>query len=200
MKTKTYQFIYPNNESYNVVVTYKRQRGLYLRKKGDIFYASAPLLMSESHVKDFIYKSIPKLNKRIQKNKPSETPIGDNHTYLLGERLDYVIPEKELRKFALEKLTQLTRDCEQEMHISKPYKVHIHKMKTRYGSNSSKTHSINYQLDLIHYSEEIIRSVVVHELAHDKYRNHQRGFYSLVLQYCPNYWDLRKKLRKGIYK
>ncbi len=199
MKTKTYTFTYPDGSSYDVEVVYKRQRGLYLRKKDDAFYASAPLLMSESHVKEFIYKSIPTLNRRIEKNKPYESPIGDNYTYLLGEKVEQVVAEKELRAFALKYLKELTSECEKEMGI-KPYKVHIRKMKTRYGSNSIKTRSINYQLDLIHYDREIIRSVVVHELAHDKYRNHQKGFYNLVLQYCPNYWELRRKLRKGIYK
>jgi predicted metal-dependent hydrolase len=199
MKTRVYSFAYPDGSSYDVEVVYKRQRGLYLRKKDGRFYATAPLLMSESHVKEFIYKSIPTLNRRIEKNKPHESPKGDNYTYLLGEKTEQVMSEKQLRAFALKYLTDLTRECEQEMGI-RPYKVHVRKMKTRYGSNSIRTRSINYQLDLIHYDREIIRSVVVHELAHDKHRNHQKGFYKLVLQYCPNYWELRKKLRKGIYK
>ena len=199
MKTKIYTFSYEDGSSYDVEVVYKRQRGLYLRKKGDAFYASAPLLMSESHVKEFIHKSIPTLNRRIEKNTPKESPKGDDYMYLLGEKVEQVMSEKELRAFALKYLKDLTRECEQEMGI-KPYNVHIRKMKSRYGSNSLKTHSINYQLDLIHYDREIIRSVVVHELAHDKHRNHQKGFYKVVLQYCPNYWELRRKLRKGIYK
>ncbi|MCR5333175.1 MAG: M48 family metallopeptidase [Bacilli bacterium] len=200
MKIKEYTFSYPSGETYVVNVTYKRQRGLYLRKKGDIFYATAPVLMSESKVKEFIYKSIPTLNKRIAKNKSSEAPKGEEYTYILGEKIDKVYDDKELKKIALDEFIKLTRECEQEMGITSPYKVTVRNMKTRYGSNSSKTHAIHYQLSLIHFSNEIIRSVVVHELAHDKYHNHQSGFYNHVLKYCPNYWELKKKLRKGIYK
>lgn len=200
MKVKTYSFSYDDGTSYEVQVTFKRQRGLYLRKKGDIFYASAPLLMSESHIKKFIYESIPTLNKRIAKNKPIESPKSDSYTYLFGEKIDKVYTDKELKAIALKELEQLTRECEAQMGIKKPYKIHIRNMSTRYGSNSSKTHSISYSLGLVHYGKEIIRSVVVHELAHDRYRNHQKGFYNQVLEYCPNYWELRKKLRKGIYK
>lgn len=199
MKTKAYTISYPN-ESYEVVVTYKSQRGLYLRKKGDIFYATAPILMSEKRVLAFIEKSIPTLNRRIEKNKPNESPKGEGYTYILGEKVDIVYSEKELKKFALAKFEEITRRCEAEMGIKKPYKIHVRNMTSRFGSNSIRTHSINYQLNLIHFSEEIIRSVVVHELAHDKYRNHQKRFYDHVLEYCPNYYELRKKLRKGIYK
>lgn len=199
MKVKTYTFSYPDGSSYDVEVVYKRQRGLYLYHRNGVFYATVPLTMRESHVKEFIYKNIPVLSKRIAKRTPKESPKGDNYTYLLGERTEQVLSEKELKTFALKYLTELTRECEKEMVI-RPYNVRIRKMKSRYGSNSLKTRSINYQLDLIHYDREIIRSVVVHELAHDKHRNHQKGFYKLVLQYCPNYWELRRKLRKGIYK
>ena len=199
MKVKTYTFSYPDGSSYDVEVVYKRQRGLYLREKGGVFSATAPITMRKSHVKEFIYKNIPVLSRRIAKRTPKESPKGDNYTYLLGERTEQVLFEKELKAFALKYLTELTRECEKEMGI-KPYNVRIRKMKSRYGSNSLKTRSISYQLDLIHYDREIIRSVVVHELAHDKHRNHQKGFYKLVLQYCPNYWEFRRKLRKGIYK
>ena len=55
--------------------------------------------------------------------------------------------------------------------IKKPYRVSVKKMTSRYGSNSSQTHTVSYSLVLLHYSVEIIDSVIVHELAHDFVRN-----------------------------
>lgn len=199
MKTKEYSFIV-DGINYIVPVTYKHQNGVYLRANSKGFAASAPILLSEKRVIDFISSALPKLIKRVNKRQFSEKLSCDEYTYILGEKVDGKIDEKQLKQFALETFTNLTRECEYEMGVKKPYKIHVRNMKTRYGSNSMKTHSINYQLSLIHFSKDIIRSVVVHELAHDFFRNHQDKFYKCVLKYCPNYWDLKKKLRKGITK
>jgi len=199
MKVKTYLFEV-DNKTYEIPVTYKFQRGLYLRAKKDGFVASAPSLLSEAKVQKFIQESLPTLIKRVNKKVNVEQPIGENYTYLFGEKVEGIIQEKELRKIALEEFTNQTRECEQLMGIKKPYKVHVRKMKSRYGSNSRTTHSLNYQLNLVHFDKEIIRSVVVHELAHEYHRNHQKGFYDCLLQYCPNYKTLRSKLIKGVYK
>ncbi len=86
------------------------------------------------------------------------------------------------------------------MGIKEPYKIGIRKTTTRFGSNSLRTHSLSFQQALIHYSEEIISTVVVHELAHDFYRNHQQKFYNCVNLYCPDYINLQKKLKKGIHE
>ena len=77
-----------------------------------------------------------------------------------------------------------------------PYKVSIHDTTSRYGSNSKRTHRIAYSTILMHYSYEIIDSVIVHELAHDKVYNHSKAFYDVVYKYCPNYKLIRKKLKE----
>ena len=66
------------------------------------------------------------------------------------------------------------------------------------ADNSRKTHTLTFQLSLVHYSKEIIDSVIYHELAHDFYFDHSANFYKLLLSYCPNYFKLKAKLRKGI--
>ena len=87
------------------------------------------------------------------------------------------------------------------MHVDKnKYKYHIQNTSTRYGSNSSRTNRILFSLDLVHFSFEIIDSVIVHELAHDFQRNHSDKFYEIVYRYCPNYNELRNKMVKGMFK
>lgn len=87
------------------------------------------------------------------------------------------------------------------MHVEKnKYTYHIQNTSTRYGSNSSRTNRILFSLDLVHFSFEIIDSVIVHELAHDFQRNHSDKFYEIVYRYCPNYNDLRNKMVKGMFK
>ena len=73
-------------------------------------------------------------------------------------------------------------------------------MKTRYGTNSIRTNRIAFSLELIHFSSEIIDSVIIHELALDFYRDHSVRFYNVIYQYGPNYDILRNKMVKGMFK
>ena len=80
------------------------------------------------------------------------------------------------------------------------YKVSVKNMKTRFGSNSKHTQRLHFALVLMHYSIEIIDSVVVHELAHILVYDHSKKFYDVVYKYCHDYDIYRKKLIKGEYK
>ena len=51
--------------------------------------------------------------------------------------------DKKLKKWFLKYMTNRNAYYERVMGISKPYKVHVKKMTTRYGSNSYSTHSIS---------------------------------------------------------
>ena len=85
------------------------------------------------------------------------------------------------------------------MGIRNPYKVKVKKMTSRYGSNSSRTRSIAFTTSLIHYSSYIIDAIIVHELAHDFYRDHSKNFYNVVFKYYPDYNIYIKKLKKVIF-
>ena len=97
-------------------------------------------------------------------------------------------------------ITELVRKYERIMGIFEPYKVKIRDTKRQYGSNSKRTHTLSFQTTLLHYSNEIIETVVVHELAHDFERNHSKNFYNIVYSFAPNYKQLQNKLKKGIHK
>ena len=86
------------------------------------------------------------------------------------------------------------------MNIKSDYDVRVKTVKTIYGSNSNLTKTITFNSVLIHYSLDIIDSVVVHELAHDLVRNHSKEFYKVVLKTMPDYYLRDKKLRGGIVK
>lgn len=204
-------------QQYQVFVTYKFQRNAYLRYKKGAFYVTCPSLTSKKRILDFVYKAAPKLLKKVKKEEQKHYSIEDGYIYLFGKRFGLKISDKfwieentvftknnedlikNLRKLLVKYLEESVQKYERLMGITKPYQISVKKMSTRYGSNSQKTHRLHFQIDLVHFSYEIIDSVVVHELAHEFYRNHQKCFYSFVLKYCPNYYELKKKLRQKIY-
>lgn len=206
MKTETMKFEY-KGKSYDVFVTFKFQRNINLRIKKDGFHVSAPSLTSRKKVIEMVEKYAPKLIDKFGESF-SHFSFEDDYVYVLGEKQKLselgISNEADLNNFIKEKarviITDIVRKYEKIMSIEAPYTVKVRKTSSRYGSNSIATHSLSFQIDLIHYSEDIISTVVVHELAHDKHRNHQKGFYDCVYLYCPDYKILQNKLKRGIHK
>ncbi|MEW8307657.1 MAG: M48 family metallopeptidase, partial [gamma proteobacterium symbiont of Ctena orbiculata] len=71
-----------------------------------------------------------------------------------------------------------------------PPAIHIGRMKTRWGSLSSRG-LLTLNRDLIRAPRECIDYVVTHELCHLKHKDHSRAFYRLLEQVMPD-WDKRK--------
>ena len=199
MKQTIYQLVI-EGKIYNVPIFYKRQRNAYLRLNKKGYVCSVPLFLSERKAQEFINKNLPLLIKKVEKRKKQTPPRGENYTYLFGEKIDSTFSDEILKRKLLELLSIMTRNLEKEMQIIKPYKIRVKKMSSRYGSNSLKSHALSFQFELVYFSYDIIRSVVVHELAHEFQRNHGPKFYDIVYKYCPNYWELKSKLKRGIYR
>lgn len=72
-----------------------------------------------------------------------------------------------------------------------PKSFTIRKMKTRWGSCSSKG-SISLNLDLIKLPEQCIKEVILHELCHLVHFNHSKEFYALMTAEMPD-WKIWKK-------
>lgn len=206
MKQKQLVFI-KDDVTYNVFVTYKYQRNIYFRYRDGAFYVSAPLFTSDRRIEILFNKFFPKLVKPTSANTEHYS-FSEDFVYILGEKESLsslnIQNEEELQRFLKKKafdfLSEEVQKYQQIMGISVPYRVRIANTKNQYGSNSKKTHTLSFQTKLIHYSIDIIDTVVVHELAHEFERNHQKHFYEIVYKYSPNYKELQKKLKRGIHK
>lgn len=58
--------------------------------------------------------------------------------------------------------------------------------KSQWGVYNKIKHTIGLSYFLVHYDQDIINYVVIHELAHIKYQHHQKSFWDFVLKYCKN--------------
>ena len=75
-----------------------------------------------------------------------------------------------------------------------PAKISIRDMRSRWGSCSRKG-NISLNLQLIKLNENCIRQVMVHEMCHLVYFNHQAGFYSLMEEMMPDWKKWKKELK-----
>lgn len=77
-----------------------------------------------------------------------------------------------------------------------PSKFQIKTMKSAWGIYHTKGNDITFNSLLLTQAEEFIEYVVVHELCHLRYLNHQKEFWNLVADQIPNYREIRKSYRK----
>jgi predicted metal-dependent hydrolase len=73
-------------------------------------------------------------------------------------------------------------------------RITIRNQKTRWGSCSSKG-NLNFNCLLMLCPDEVIDSIVVHELCHRKYMNHSARFYEEVEKAYPEYSKWHKWLK-----
>lgn len=210
------QLVYKHGgKDYVLIIRRKKMKNIRYTYKDGVFKVSAPhLFVSEKQIMEGLNKYADRLIKADVRSEAS----GDDFIYILGVKVDLQesgeIPftdgsvityksredlDKKLKKWFYQVLLVRHRFYENTMGIKKPYKVKLRKMTTRYGSNSSATHSITYSMVLMHYSEDVIDSIIIHELAHEFVRNHSKKFYDVVYKYCPNYKVLNKRLKKGVF-
>jgi predicted metal-dependent hydrolase len=74
--------------------------------------------------------------------------------------------------------------------------VALRNQKTRFGSCSYQN-NINLNINLMNYDFDCIDYVLIHELVHTKIKNHSSIFWQEVEKYCPNYKELRQRLKKA---
>ena len=209
------EFFYKVNEKeYLVVVEKKRIKNIYYRFDNGVFKVSC----GHGVLKSQIIKGLDKYAVKMIKRSERPNPKTDDYFYLFGVKVDLEESgeisftndrkiiykskddlDKKLHKMFLEILKERVAYYSNVMNLPL-YKVSLKNMKTRFGSNSSYTKTLHFSYMLIHFSYEIIDSVIVHELAHILVHDHSKKFYDVVYKYCPNYKIYRKKLIRGEYQ
>ena len=94
---------------------------------------------------------------------------------------------KEIIEEAIEKYTKLLNT---EINYYK-----IKKLSSAWGIYHRRENYISFNIDLIEKDIESIDYVVLHEICHIFYMDHQKKFWTLVEKYMPNYKIRRKKLK-----
>ena len=205
----TYQL---DGASYPIEVIRKNNKNTYLRVKEGKIIVTTNYLTSSSSINKLIKDNTSFINKILLKeNKKKEDTsfklFGINYDIIYGfpnteieENKIYAKDEKSLNKY----LSNYIRDIYQkridyyynlfEENIPIP-NLKIRKMTSRWGVCNIKNHNVTLNLELSKYDIEALDYVIVHELSHFIYPNHQKEFWLLVSKYYPNYKEVRKRLK-----
>lgn len=108
------------------------------------------------------------------------------------ERLVKWLKENAKRIFALE-----TERIAKVMNVDYT-SVSVSSAKTRWGSCSGNN-ALRYSFRLLYAPKEVIAYVVVHELAHVRYKNHGKAFWREVERFVPDYKQKRKWLKNHAF-
>lgn len=142
-----------------------------------------PRGFTEERVQAFVERNSCWIEKHLQaqreRNAKLRFPV-DTDPALLRSEAEKVLPPM------LEKYSAMTG--------LRPKAVKINSAQKRLGSCSADG-TIHFSYTLMLYPLEAVEYVVLHELAHLKVRNHQRGFYALIERYMPD-WRSRRAFLK----
>ncbi|BAK98242.1 hypothetical protein OBV_10440 [Oscillibacter valericigenes Sjm18-20] len=170
-------------ETYTLIRSRRRTLALEITRDCRLL-VRAPMRCPEATIREFVTRnqlwidrSMAKVRQRTAESGPPPTA---EEIDALKARARATLPEKVAHYGAIMGL------C--------PTGVNVTTAQKRYGSCSGKN-SLCFSCYLMRSPDEAIDAVVVHELAHIRYKNHGKSFYALIEQYMPDY-KARKKLLK----
>lgn len=204
------------DQTFNVFITRKNNKNMYLRVKKDGIYITCNYFVTNSMIKSFIEKNeddIIKMNETVQRKEKKNEEF-----YYLGNKYDVVVLNTVSKiefvgnqVFVKNKTylnTFLKNECERifnervkicynlfEEDIPYP-KVMIGKMKRKWGYCNKRQELIKLNSELIKYSIDEIDYVIIHELCHFLEFNHSKNFWNYVKKYKSNYKENTKVLKE----
>lgn len=157
---------------------------------------------NKNNLKENIIKILGKeREKKIIESDLERIRLTDTSIYIYSKNIDTLEIEKKLFEWEFEELKSIL-----EKNLEKYTKLlntninyyRIKKLSSAWGIYHKKENYISFNFDLIEKDIECIEYVVLHELCHIFYMNHQKNFWTLLEKYMPDYKIRRKKLKTFI--
>ena len=150
-------------------------------KDGEVTVLS-PHGVTDEALRGIVEKHRRWIEKRLSEHTAAEPPLTEAELRVLYDAAKRVIPAR-VAHFA--------------PIVGVSYgRVTIRSQKTRWGSCSS-TGNLNFNCLLVLLPDEIIDSVIVHELCHRKQMNHSDKFYAEIDKVFPDYKRCREELKRN---
>lgn len=203
-----------DDKIYDVDIIKKNNRNTYIRVKNGKIVVTTNYLASKNSIiklindnKSSILRMINTDNKKQNKQDNfyyfgkkydviygfNDIEFNDNKIYAPNKtKLDKYILD-EVKIIYLERLNYWYNVFEEKIPIPN---LRIIKMTSRWGVCNIRSHNVTLNYELSKYDITCLDYVIVHELSHFIYHDHQKGFWSLVSKYYPKYKEARKMLKE----
>ena len=138
------------------------------------------------------------VEKKIIESDLERIRLTDTSVYIYSKNIDNARIDKKLFEWKFEELKSIL-----EEYLGKYTKLlntninyyQIKKLSSAWGIYHKRENYISFNFDLIEKDIKCIEYVVLHELCHIFYMNHQKDFWTLVEKYMPDYRIRRKNLK-----
>ena len=173
-------------------ITRSARKTISIEIKKDGIYVRAPLQMSDAEIQRFLKSKKVWTQKHLQKVSERNAAAKDVAPFTRDELI-------QLADKAMKDIPNRVRHYAKIIAVDYG-RITIRNQRTRWGSCSSKG-NLNFNCLLMLLPDEVIDSVVVHELCHRKHMNHSAQFYAEVEKAFPNYKRCHEWLKEngGIY-
>lgn len=175
-------------KDYNLTLIRSSRRSIAVEIRPSGIIVRAPKSMKNSEIEAFLQKKESWIEKHYEKMQkrlaeaPDVIPFSVEEIQGLADQALKTIPRRVAYYAPL---------------IGVDYgRITIRCQRTRWGSCSSKG-NLNFNCLLMLMPEEVLDSVVVHELCHRKHMNHSRQFYEEIEKVFPDYQRCHKWLKEN---
>ena len=175
-------------ENAEVTVIKSKRKTISIQIKPNEIIVRVPTGMKQDKIEMFVESKRIWIEKHLQSVSEKQKLLQNTEPYTEDEIRSFVARAKEI----IPKKVEFFAD-----KIGVTYnRVTIRCQNTRWGSCSSKG-NLNFNCLLVLMPDEIIDSVVVHELCHRKQMNHSANFYAEIEKVFPDYNRCRQWLKQN---
>lgn len=157
---------------------------------------------NRNNLKENIVKILGKdVEKKIIKSDLERMRLTDTSIYIYSKNINNAEINNKLFEWKFEKLKAILEEYLEKytrlLNTNINY-YQIKKISSAWGIYHKKENYITFNFDLIEKDIKCIEYIVLHELCHIFYMNHQKDFWALVEKYMPDYKIRRKNLKNFI--
>lgn len=122
--------------------------------------------------------------------------LSENLSEKRKEKSTYSLTRRLISKEHLIDIKWMVEDINKQHFNSKVNDVKI-KEQTRSWGTCSHKNNINISFNALFLPKELLKYILVHEIAHTIEHNHSKQFWKLVEKAAPNYRELRREVKKN---
>ena len=202
-------------------ITKKKIKNFILRIYPDSSIAvSIPLHASDREIENFILSKKAWIEKTLEKVKKlkddsikilgknvekkviqsdlERISLTDRNIFIYSKNIEEIEIEKKFLEWKYNKLKEIIEEAIEKYTKLLNTEINYYKIKklsSAWGIYHRRENYISFNIDLIEKDIESIDYVVLHEICHIFYMDHQKKFWTLVEKYMPDYKIRRKKLK-----